>query len=685
MATSKLRVTELDFDTIKANLKDFFKGQTEFTDYDFDGSGLSLLLDVLAYNTHYMSYYLNMVANESFLDSATQRDSVVSLAKNLGYTPRSRTGASAVLSLAITQNSTQLPDLVKIPAYTQFNVTSLGKSYTFYSLVDKIITWDGSATGNNRTFAVTDFKVTQGAKLIKEFVVTGNENQRFLLENTNVDSSTVSVRVKENTSSNTFDTYSKFDGLLALDSSSTYYFVNEAEGGSYEISFGDGVYGKKVSAGNVIVVDYLTTDGPDANGLTGLTLSSESQTWGETSNQTSASVSVAVTTTSSSSGGSEPESLDSIKYLAPRSFQHQNRAVTADDYKAIITSKYSNASSVRVWGGDEDSSAGFGKIFIAIKPQSKETLTENEKNEVRNILKDYKIVGMETIIKSPEYVGLKVDSIVKYNPSLTSKESETLKLNAINAIKEWNLNKLNKFDGVFRYSQLGAAIDNSDKAILSNTTEISLIKTTPELTTLAGYYAYDQTKNEDTTKIFYNYSSGSGSIPVVTLFDKTVYLKDSKTDRNGVEDRELITIKRGGFTSSTFTVLGFEVGDDNSSVTTTDVDKHRLLTVKIVDVPDLTKENEGTLKIVTVDDKDVRLPGYIDYREEKWDSTIGKIKYDKGELYEWKQFPVASLEDKITIDLIGKVGAVDVIPEGNQILSIKDSHINVSMDMDKDS
>ena len=196
MATDKLRVTELDFDTIKTNLKNFFADQTEFTDYDFSGSGLSILLDVLAYNTHYMAYYLNMVANEMFLDSATQRDSVVSLAKHLGYTPRSKTGAIALLNLTMTQNDTPIPDFVKVPAYTQFNVTSQGKSFTFYTLEDKLVVWTGSTEGSDRTFSVINLSVTQGSKLFKDFTFTGNKNQRFIIDNPNIDTASISIRVR---------------------------------------------------------------------------------------------------------------------------------------------------------------------------------------------------------------------------------------------------------------------------------------------------------------------------------------------------------------------------------------------------------------------------------------------------------------------------------------------------------
>ena len=687
--TSKLRIAELDFDTIKSNLKDYFRGQTEFTDYDFDGSGLSLLLDVLAYNTHYLSFYLNMVANEMFLDSATQRDSIVSLAKQLGYTPRSKTGASVQLDLSMEQNSSsQIPDFVKIPAYTQFSVTSLGKTYTFYTLEDKIIVWTGDALGSNRLFTANNILAKQGAKLVKEFTVTGNIDQRFILDNIDIDTTTISIRVKDNSASSSYDTYKKYDGLIVLDSTSLYYFITEAEDKSYEISFGDGIYGKEVTAGNVITVDYLTTDGIDANGLTGLSLSSESQDWGESTNGTTASVDVAVTTPSASTGGGDIEGLDSIKFLAPRSFQHQNRAVTADDYKAILNSEFSNIASLRVWGGEQEETRAYGKVFIAIKPLYGEQLTIEDKSVITTILNKYKVIGIETDIKDPDYIGLKVDSIVKYNPTLTTEKMGTIQYKAVQAIKSYNKNRLGRFDGVFRYSQLSGDIDDADKSIMSNSSKISLVKKSPEITNYAPIVKVNEKEQiavDDKEKYKYDTTVTSESIdydiPVNRFSD--FYIKDSVVeDKARNLDRQLNTIVKKTLESSNFTILGHEKGSDGEKSPV-----WNLLLVKIVDVP--IDDTTGNLKIVMASDvtKDVVMTGFNRYHQspKMFSSIVGTITYDKGKLHSWIHFPIVSIPSgKNTIDFIGEIVSADVLPEILQIISIKDEYINVTLKTDFD-
>ena len=696
MATDKLRVTELDFDTIKTNLKNFFADQTEFTDYDFSGSGLSILLDVLAYNTHYMAYYLNMVANEMFLDSATQRDSVVSLAKHLGYTPRSKTGAIALLNLTMTQNDTPIPDFVKVPAYTQFNVTSQGKSFTFYTLEDKLVVWTGSTEGSDRTFSVINLSVTQGSKLFKDFTFTGNKNQRFIIDNPNIDTASISIRVRANKNSSSYDTFTKYDGLVALDSSSTYYFLTEAEDQTYEVRFGDGVYGKALSAGNYITIDYLTTDGSDANGLTGMSLSSQAQDWGETSGSATASVDVVVTTVNSSTGGGDIESLDSIKFLAPRSFQHQNRAVTVDDYKAILKAKYSNISSLRVWGGEDDPVVAYGKVYIAIKPLSGETLSPTDKNAVKDILKKYKVIGVDVVIKKPEYIGIKVNSVVKYNPTLTSEKMGTIQYKAVQAIKDYNTTTLGIFDGVFRHSQLVAGIDDADKSIKSNETTISLIKKSHKIVNyqpVTSLYGSNPGVSDETPDGLPKYTYHEKDTISTVKFDDT-YIKervlttDEEIDNLNI-DRESISILKGKFESSTFKLLGHVLGSTGSKSSA-----WNLLTVKIVDKPAVDGLT-GNLQIVNAEDgKDITMENTIaegssigkTTTTRKFNGIVGTVNYEEGKLYDWKPFPIVSLTTGTDmLDFIGEVNPVDVIPENLQIISIRDEYVNVTMITDFDN
>ena len=675
MATDKLRVTELDFDTIKTNLKNFFADQTEFTDYDFSGSGLSILLDVLAYNTHYMAYYLNMVANEMYLDSATQRDSVVSLAKQLGYTPRSKTSATATVNLSMVEASGVDTDFVKIPAYTQFNVTSQGKSYTFYTLEDKTIVWSGSASGTERTFSASNLSVTQVSKLSKEFTFTVNKNQRYILDNPGIDTSTLSVKVRASAGVNSFDTFTKYDGLLALNSTSAYYFVDEVEGQGYEISFGDGVYGKKLSAGNVIMIDYLTSDGNDANGLTGLTLSSASQAWGEDSNGSSTNITVTVTTATASSGGGDSETIDSIKYLAPQSYQHQNRAVTVEDYKAILSAKYSNIASLRVWGGETPEGKGdIGTVFICIKPITGEQLSDVEKENVKTILDPYKVIGIKLDLKDYTVVGLKIDSSVKYNPSLTTEKGETIKLKVIDAIKNYNTNRLGRFDGVFRYSQLVGDIDDADKSILSNSVEISLIKPSK---TIEKYTPYTSFTSDavNAGAITYQYAD-----PTVDTFRHLDQVKPSFVTFNDITMKK--SLISGGFSSSEFELLGRLEGDTGKYFTK--------VAVKLVDVPDENKET-GIVKIVSAKDgttdviiKDV--DGDAGSTDDDVDvSNVATINYADGKVTGWKPFPIISTANtNNTVDFIGKIDPVDIDPVELEILDIKTVYTNVTITADFD-
>ena len=675
MATDKLRVTELDFDTIKTNLKNFFADQTEFTDYDFSGSGLSILLDVLAYNTHYMAYYLNMVANEMYLDSATQRDSVVSLAKQLGYTPRSKTSATATVNLSMVEASGVDTDFVKIPAYTQFNVTSQGKSYTFYTLEDKTIVWSGSASGTERTFSASNLSLKQGYKLSTEFTVTGNKNQRYILDNLGIDTSTLSVKVRASAGVNSFDTFTKYDGLLALNSTSAYYFVDEVEGQGYEISFGDGVYGKKLSAGNVIMIDYLTSDGNDANGLTGLTLSSASQAWGEDSNGSSTNITVTVTTATASSGGGDSETIDSIKYLAPQSYQHQNRAVTVEDYKAILSAKYSNIASLRVWGGETPEGKGdIGTVFICIKPITGEQLSDVEKENVKTILDPYKVIGIKLDLKDYTVVGLKIDSSVKYNPSLTTEKGETIKLKVIDAIKNYNTNRLGRFDGVFRYSQLVGDIDDADKSILSNSVEISLIKPSK---TIEKYTPYTSFTSDavNAGAITYQYAD-----PTVDTFRHLDQVKPSFVTFNDITMKK--SLISGGFSSSEFELLGRLEGDTGKYFTK--------VAVKLVDVPDENKET-GIVKIVSAKDgttdviiKDV--DGDAGSTDDDVDvSNVATINYADGKVTGWKPFPIISTANtNNTVDFIGKIDPVDIDPVELEILDIKTVYTNVTITADFD-
>ena len=336
MAT-KLEISELDFDGIKANLKTFLSQQDEFTDYNFEGSGMSVLLDTLAYNTHYLAYNANMLANEMYLDSADLRSSVVSLAKQVGYTPTSCTSSTAVLDVLV--NSASGASLT-MSRGTKFSTTVDGQSYSFVNNADVSIT---PASG---VYQFNDLTVYEGSYLNYKYTVsTSDIDQRFIIPNDSVDTTTLTVKVQESSSDSTTNTYTLAPGITALDSTTKVYFLQEVEGGRFEVYFGDGVLGKAVADGNIVILDYINCNRDAPNGASSFTLSG---TIGGFSSAT-------ITTDSNASGGTGLESISSIKYNAPRDYTAQDRAVTAEDYKVLVKSLYANAQAVQVYGGEDAS------------------------------------------------------------------------------------------------------------------------------------------------------------------------------------------------------------------------------------------------------------------------------------------------------------------------------------------
>ena len=457
MATNNKRITvsDLDFDTIKANLKTFLQGQSEFSDYDFEGSGLSVLLDVLAYNTHYNGIYTNLAVNEVFLDSASKRASVVSLAKMLGYVPRSAKCARAVVNATIS-TPTSSPSTVTLPANQAFNTSIDGVSYTFYNR--SAVTTARNTSGN---YTFSNLAIVEGTPLQYKYTVAAGV--RYIIPNANMDIDTLTVRVQENANSDFFQVYTRAQSLTDASSTTKVYFIKEIDDGLYEISFGDGVIGQQLNNGNVITLDYFVSGLADAN-------SAGNFTYGGTSLLGS---NLSVTTVSRAMGGASPEDINSIKYNAPRMYAAQNRAVTPDDYKAIILSQFPEAASVAVWGGEDNDPPVYGKTFICIKPRDASKLTNLQKAfVVNNILEQRNIVSITPEIIDPEYFNIKVTSFVYYNPRETTKTPTQIETIVKDAILNYNATELEKFDGVLRFSKLSRIIDSADPAITNNTSRI---------------------------------------------------------------------------------------------------------------------------------------------------------------------------------------------------------------------
>ena len=486
MAT-KLDISELDFDTIKDNLKTFLSQQDEFRDYNFEGSGMSVLLDVLSYNTHYLGYNANMLANEMYLDSADLRSSVVSLAKQVGYTPTSATCSTANINVTVNNGTGGSITMLR---GTKFTSSVNGQSYSFINNADiSVIPGDGVYTFSNvelKEGSLLNFKYTAN---------TSDIDQRFLIPNDNVDTTTLTVKIQNSSSDSITNTYSLADGITALDSTSKVYFLQEVEDGRYEVYFGDGVLGKKVDDGNIIILDYIVCNTDAPNGASSFTLSG---TLGGFAN-------VTITTNSGANGGSDQESISSIKYNAPRDYTAQDRAVTAEDYKVLVKSLYANAQSVQVYGGEDADPVAFGKVYISIKARSGSNLTTATKTSLVKSLKSYAVASITPVIIDPEITYLTLNTTFKYDSGNTTLAVSTIQTNVLNSILSYNNETLENFTGMYRHSALSTIIDASDPSILSNVTNVKMYKfITP---TLNSGLKYTLSFNN----AFYNPHSGHNS------------------------------------------------------------------------------------------------------------------------------------------------------------------------------
>ena len=459
---SNLNVTELDFDEIKKNLKNFLKSQSEFNDYDFEGSGLNVLLDVLSYNTHYNAMAAHYSLNEAFLDSAQIRGNVVTRAKLLGYTPRSVLSPRASINLVVDASleSGDRPQLIILKRGTKFTSTVSGVTYDFSTLDNISATLDTT----NNTYTFNGVQLAEGRQKSLLYRVDNDiENQKFQLSDKDADTSTLRVRVQDNEQSTSYNVYTKFESLLKVDETSQVYYLQENPNGYYEVYFGDGVTGKQPVNDNIVTVDYIYTHGEEANGAS-------SFSFADTIVGLTGSSVYTVTTVTNAAGGTEPESIESIRFNAPLTFTSQGRAVTSEDYKSIILKSFSNISSISTWGGEDNDPVDFGTVYVAIKPLTAQTLSETEKSSIKDtILKGKNVVSITPEIVDPNFTYLELDIFFKYNPNLTDRTSAELESLIKDVVADYNFNNLNKFDGVLRHSQLLKFIDQSDPSILNST------------------------------------------------------------------------------------------------------------------------------------------------------------------------------------------------------------------------
>ena len=455
----KLNVSELDFTQIKENLIGFLQNQAEFVGYNFRGSSFDVLLDVLAYNTHYNAYYANMVANEMFLDSATLRNSVVAKAKHLGYLPRSAKGSKAVVDLTITPMGD--PAVITIPRFTQFQGDVDGINYIWCTSNAHALNINA-----NLIYTVSNVELTQGIPISYRYTAeTADVDQKYLLPNANIDTDTLTVTVQTSKTESASFAYDLANDITTVNSTSRHYFLDEVDEGLYEVQFGDGILGKEVSNGNIITLAGLVTDTTATNGCKNFSTVADV---GGYSN-------VRIVTVDAAGGGAASADIQEIKFNAPKSFDAQNRCVTVYDYISLVKRDFPAAQSVVAWGGEDSDPPIYGKVYVAIKPRQGNVLSTAAKARIEKaILSKRNVVGVTSVVVDPDYMYLGVDTTAKYDSALTSNSEASLKATITSTIKSFSAISLKDFDKAFRYSNLVRLIDQSEISIASNQTAVTL-------------------------------------------------------------------------------------------------------------------------------------------------------------------------------------------------------------------
>ena len=462
------KFSNLDFDQIRTQIKDYLRANSNFTDFDFEGSNFSVLIDTLAYNTYISAFNSNLVVNESFLDSATLRENVVSLARNIGYVPRSKTAARASIIFQV-QTGSSSPTLTLQPGLV---CTGAQDDTSFvFSISEQVTTVVNNGIAQ---FGTTEdpLKVLEGTFLTSQFIVDGSLEQRFILDNGSIDSSSIVVYVKGAADPGLGNQYKEVDNIVNVNSNSETYLIQEIQDEKYELLFGDGIFGKKLENGAVITVQYIVTSGIEGNGPSIFSYAGSLED--SLGNVVVPTVVPTITTINAASNGGEIEPLDSIKYFAPRLYSVQYRAVTARDYETIVQSIYPNTESVSIVGGEELSPPEFGTVFITIKPKNGEFVSDFDKNNILTKLKSYSLTGINQKIVDLQVLYVEVDSFIYYNSSQVANVND-LKSKIITSLTSYATSSdLNRFGGRFKYSKVLNVIDNIDKSITSNITRVKI-------------------------------------------------------------------------------------------------------------------------------------------------------------------------------------------------------------------
>ena len=458
--TNKIDITSLDFDGIKESIKTYMNGQTEFQDYDFEGSGLNILMDMLAYNTSMNAYMANIAGNEMFLDSAEIRESVVSLGKMLNYTPRSRSAATATIDISIT-DVIGSPALVEGENWHPFT----GGDYTFVTLETfKAYPVGDPADGH---YKATDIKIYEGFNVEYKYTVDINDpDQRFIIQSDGADTTTLTVDIQKSAlESNITSPFYLYDNLVTVNSTDEIFYLSENESGRFELFFGDDIYGKALSDENIVVLNYLVTYGKDANDIDTFVSAADIDVYSN----------ITVSTIDKSYNGADKESIESIKNLAPRFYEAQHRAVTVDDYKVMVQREYPFIETVSCWGGEDNIPPQYGKVFFSIKPVHTEVLSESLKEKIKTeLINSYNMVTVIPEIVDPDYLYVKTIVVVEYNPLFTNNTKAEIETTIENNISSYFTDTANKFDATFYYSPLLSVIDDSNSSIINSLVSITL-------------------------------------------------------------------------------------------------------------------------------------------------------------------------------------------------------------------
>ena len=539
--TKRLNVADMDFDQIKSSLIQYLSEDDILKDTNFEGSASNTLLDALVYITHFNAVNANMALNETFLDSAQLRQSVVSHAKLLGYTPRSSYAPVAYVDVLM-NNPTNITNVdgdfipMTMNRGTSFNTLIDGKTFKFVNEFTQTIT-----RNSDGDYKFENIKLIQGQFKTTRYIFDEDASEKYVIPYENVVTSTMTVRIQQSATLNEVEDFILSTDITNVGPATATYFLQEGQDGLYEIYFGDGVIGKKPENGNIIIVEYAVTDGPDANGATKFSLADNIQ----------GNSDATVTTVTKASGGSEREDIDSIKFNAPLGYVSQNRAVTPDDYKSIIQSNYPNIDAISVWGGEDNDPPDYGKVYISIKPRDAEVLTATDKELIiGQYLKPKNVVSITPTIVDPAYTYIFLEIFFKYNPNLTNLSRDALAINVREAIRSYNANELKRFDGVFRHSNVLAAVDESDPSVINSTVRVKMKKRfTPTLNTERRY-------DLQFSSAFYTTSSNEQIMNTTefTYLDRQCTLRDAL----GTDGVRLVQVVTG--TGSSQRILNANIG-----------------------------------------------------------------------------------------------------------------------------